>query len=427
MARAGRDAGERCRSRIVEGMGSLETRAGAMPVVDLHPPEALAEGVEVTFLMPCLNEAGTIERCVQAAAECIRENRLNAEILVADNGSTDGSQDLARRAGARVVQVAEKGYGNALRGGIDAARGRYVIMGDSDLSYDFGEGMKFVERLREGHDLVMGTRFGPGSVEPGAMPFLHRWLGNPMISLAGRALFGSPFRDFYCGLRGFSKDAYRRLDLRTTGMEFAIEMVAKASLRGMRLAQVPITLHKDGRGRAPHLRTWRDGWRTLRFMLCISPRWALLIPGLILMALGLVSGTAIYFGTVRIGGVGFDVNTLIASSLAVLVGYMWVTCAVGMRVFALSEDLGPPSPGLNRLLAVFTLERGLIAGALLILAGLAFIGALLRRWSAVDFGNLDLSTATRTMTVGATLVAMGFQTVLMSFMYSMLNIPRRGK
>lgn len=375
--------------------------------------------------MPCLNEALTIARCVRAARECLERHGIAGEIVVADNGSTDGSQDLARAEGARVVDIRDKGYGHALMGGIRAARGRFIIMGDSDLSYDFGEGHKFVERLRAGDELVMGTRFGAGRIMPGAMPLKHRYLGNPVLSFIGRLLFRCPVRDFHCGLRAFTKDAYERLDVRTTGMEFASELVIKATLRGVRISEVPITLHPDGRDRPPHLRSWRDGWRHLRFMLCLSPRWTLFLPGLALLALGLPLAALTAPGPVRLLGVTLDVNTLLAACLFVLVGYLWVTTAVAMRIFGLVGEIGPPSERLQRLFRVFTLERGLFAGAAAALAGTALIAWMALEWALGGFGDTDLARTLRPMIVGSTLVALGVQTVLMSFVYSMLGIRVR--
>lgn len=383
----------------------------------------LEPSVEVSFVMPCLNEAETLAGCIKACQACIDAHHLSAEIVIGDNGSTDGSQDIARALGARVVHAPAKGYGNALMAGFNAARGRFLIMGDSDLSYDFGEGMKFVEKLRQGYDLVMGTRFGQGSIDPGAMPWKHRWIGNPILSWVGRVLFRCPVRDFHCGLRAFSKKAYESWDLRTTGMEFASELAIKATLKGARITEVPITLHKDGRSRPPHLRSWRDGWRHLRFMLCLSPRFTLLIPGIALIALGLILGSLTLFGPlVLANGKGLDVHTLFLASLAVLVGYMWVTTAVAMRIFALTSEIGPPNESFSRLFTFFTLERGLIAGALATLAGLASIGWIVLQWIRADFGHLELSQTLRPMIVGATLVALGVQTILASFIYSMLGI-----
>jgi glycosyltransferase involved in cell wall biosynthesis len=405
-----------------------ETAAGIgrLPIVDVHPPASEPGGeVEVTFVMPCLNEAETLAGCVKAARRCIEENRLSAEIIVADNGSTDGSQALARAEGARVVDVSLKGYGNALQGGFAAARGRYLIMGDSDMSYDFGDAMKFVAKLREGYEMVMGSRF-KGRIMPGAMPPAHQYFGNPGLSWLGRTLFQSRFSDFYCGLRGFSKEAYRRMNAKSPGMEFALELVVKSQVLGMRSTEVPITLHPDGRSRPPHLRTFRDGWRSLRFMLGMSPRWTLFMPGLVLVALGLIVGGLVAYGPVFIGGVGFDVHTLVAASLAVILGWMWITTAVAMRFYALKDEIGEPAGLTKAMFGWFNLERGLIVGGVTLLSGLAVILWLLYGWAKVDFGTLDVSRTLRPMIVGATLVAVGFQTVMASVMCSMLTIARGG-
>jgi glycosyltransferase involved in cell wall biosynthesis len=394
------------------------------PIIDLHPAGAQ---VEVSFVMPCLNESRTLEGCIRAAQRCIDDNHLAGEVIVADNGSTDGSQDLARRCGARVADVASKGYGHALMGGIAAARGRYIVMGDSDGSYDFAQAMPMIARLREGCDLVMGNRFprAGGRIMPGAMPFKHRYLGNPVLSRLGQIVFGVPVSDFHCGLRAFSKAAYERMDVRTTGMEFASELVIKAHTRGMRLAEVPITLHKDGRDRPPHLRSWRDGWRHLRFMLCLSPRWTLFIPGAVLAFIGAVLGAMVAIGPVHLGRVQLDLHTLVAAALMLVVGYQAMVAGAAMRIFALNEEIGPPSPFLERAFKVFTLERGVVAGGLACITGLAFIAIPVWAWVRSDLGNLDAQRTLRPMIVGSTLLALGVETVLMSFVLSMLGMERR--
>lgn len=381
-----------------------------------------SRAIEVSFVMPCLNEARTVGACIAAARQCIAANELSAEIIVGDNGSTDGSQEIVAAAGARVVHAAQKGYGSALRAGFGAAQGTFIVMADADESYDFGEAMPLIQRLREGHDLVMGTRFGEGRIEPGAMPLKHKYLGNPVLSWLGRVLFHVPIRDFHCGLRAFRKQAFIKWDLKTTGMEFASEMVIKAVLNGARITQVPITLHKDGRDRPPHLRSWRDGWRHLRFMLSLSPRWTLFIPGLLLLGLGLVLTVGLAFGPVAIGRVTFDVHTMVAGAMLAIVGYQCITVAAAMRIFTLIEQLGPPSPSVERMFNVFNLERGVVFGVLLSLVGIAFIGAMFWRWAALDFGALNVETTLRPVILGGLLVALGMQTILMSFVYSMMGI-----
>ena len=305
--------------------------------------------MELTVVMPCLNEAETVATCVRKAVRFIDEHGIDGEVVVADNGSTDGSQQLATEAGARVVPITEKGYGNALMGGIIAARGEYVIMGDSDDSYDFTNLMPFIEKLRGGADLVMGNRF-QGGIEPGAMPPLHRYLGNPVLSFVGRLFFQSKIGDFHCGLRGFRRDSALKLNLQATGMEFASELVVKATLWKLNITEVPTTLAKDGRNRPPHLRSWRDGWRHLRFLLLFSPRWLFFIPGLVLLLLGLIIGVATATGPVTIGGVTFDVDTLVAAGAMVIIGFQAVLFWLFTQVYAGSEGFLPEEPGMQKLL-----------------------------------------------------------------------------
>ena len=378
----------------------------------------------MSFILPCLDEAATVERCIRAAQRCIEQHGLTAEVIVADNGSRDGSPAIAERAGARVVAVRDRGYGNALLGGFEAARGRLLIMGDADESYDFAEAMPMIEALRAGADLVMGSRF-KGRIEPGAMPFLHRWLGNPVLSLIGRRLFHAPVSDFHCGMRGLSREAFRKLGLRTGGMEIATEMVVKAATRKLRIVEVPITLHRDGRGRPPHLRTWRDGWRHLRFMVVLSPRFVLLLPGLMVMGVGTAALAALAGGVREWLGVSFGVHTMVVASLLVIVGYQAVTTAIAARIFAVSEEIGPPAPWMQRAFDVFTLERGLLAGALLALLGLGGIALAAWRWAQTGFAPLDPVLTLRPVILGATVAAVGVQTLLMSIVYSMLGILRR--
>ena len=387
--------------------------------------ETPGSGFEVSFVMPCLDESETLEGCIEAAKRCISEHGLRAEIIVADNGSTDGSQEIAVRCGARVVPVAERGYGAALMGGFEAARGRYLVMGDADLSYDFGEAFRMIERLRAGADLVMGSRF-LGRIEKGAMPWSHRWIGNPTLSLMGRVLFRSKISDFHCGLRALTKECYERLGLRTTGMEFASELVVKATASRLRIEEVPITLRPDGRSRPPHLRTWRDGWRHLRFMMTLSPRFTLFFPGLLLMITGGTLLARLHLGPLKVGAATLDIHSMQIASLFVIVGYQFATTAVAARIYAVAEEIGPPAPWSQRAFEIFTLERGLTAGLLVLLFGLAFIGSAVWSWRQAGFGPLVPSVTMRPVLVGATFVALGMQTVLMSFLYSMLGIRRRG-
>jgi glycosyltransferase involved in cell wall biosynthesis len=383
--------------------------------------------VEVSLVIPCLNEADTIAVCLKKAQLAFREHDIRGEIIVADNGSTDGSQAIAARVGARVVHVEAKGYGHALMGGIAAARGKFVIMGDADDSYDFLEIPAFLEKLREGFELVQGCRLpaGGGTVEPGAMPFLHRWWGNPMFSIMTRWMFQSPIHDVYCGMRGFTKQLYDRLDQRCTGMEFATEMIIKASLFNADIAEVPITLHPDGRkSHAPHLKTFRDGWRTLRFFLMYSPRWLFLIPGLLLVLFGLLGyGLAMPGFTVR--GMTFDAHTLLFASLAIVCGYQAILFAIFTKTFTISEGLMPEDPRLAQFFKLVNLERGLVMAAAALLIGVALLLAAVNRWRLADFGPLDYAQTMRLVVPGVTLTALGFQTILSSFFVSILGMRRR--
>jgi glycosyltransferase involved in cell wall biosynthesis len=383
--------------------------------------------MEVTILMPCLNEAETLADCIAAAQRGLSNAGVEGEILIADNGSTDGSQDIARKLGARVVDVPEKGYGNALRTGMEAAHGRFLIMGDSDRSYDFAEIKPFVEKLRAGADLVMGCRMpaGGGKIIPGAMPWKHRWIGNPALTFIGRLLFRCPAHDFHCGLRALTKEAFNKMDLRTTGMEFASEMVIKASLRGLRIEEVPITLHKDGRSRPPHLRSWRDGWRHLRFMLLFSPRWLLLYPGLVMLVIGAGFFARLMLGPITLQGVNFDLNTLEMASLLVQFGYQMVLLAGFVRIFAYTRGFLPPNHILSRAFSFFTLEKGLIAGLAILLVGFGLISLTLLDWATAGFGNLDPLANTRPVIAGRTLVSLGLQTLIFSLVFSYLGIDEK--
>jgi glycosyltransferase involved in cell wall biosynthesis len=383
--------------------------------------------VELSVVMPCLNEADTIATCVEKAQRTIAKHGIVAEVVIADNGSVDGSQALAEALGARVVPVASKGYGNALMGGIAAARGKFVLMGDADDSYDFCELNKFVEKLREGYDLVQGCRLpkGGGSVMPGAMPMSHRWLGNPIFSALARSWFGAPISDVYCGMRAFTKRHYESLNQRCTGMEFATEMIIKSSLYRARIAEVPITLHPDGRkAHPPHLRTVRDGWRTLRFFLMYSPRWLFLIPGGVLFALGLL-GYALAMPAVVYRGITFDAHTLLFASVAILCGYQSVLFAIFTKTFAEREGLTPEDPLLARFFRYDTLETGLVAAVLALLAGGGLLLGALLKWEATGFGALDYPRTMRWVIPGSTLTALGFQTLLSSFFVSILGMGRK--
>ena len=382
------------------------------------------DSLELSVVMPCLNEAETLEVCIAKARRALSELNIAGEIIVADNGSTDGSQAMAERMGARVVNVEAKGYGSALMGGITAASGKFIIMGDADDSYDFGELGPFVEKMRAGYDLVMGNRF-KGGIEPGAMPALHRYLGNPVLTAVGRLFFHSPAGDFHCGLRGFRKASVMKMDLRTTGMEFASEMVVKATLGKMRIAEVPTTLRPDGRSRAPHLRRWRDGWRHLRFLLLYSPRWLFLYPGLLLMLGGLVAGSWLLSGPIFIGRIGFDVQTLLYAAVAVVIGFQAMVFALFTKVFAISEGLLPEDPRLNRLFRIISLERGIAVGVLLVLAGLGGSIYAVTFWDERSFGPLDPSKTLRIIIPSITALIVGCQIILSSFFLSVLVLRRR--
>jgi len=389
------------------------------------PEPSPSDSIEVSVVIPCLNESETLAVCIRKALGCLSENGISGEVIVADNGSTDGSQAIAEAEGARVVPVEAKGYGNALMGGIEAARGRYVIMGDADDSYDFSALGPFIEKLRKGNDLVMGNRFR-GGIAPGAMPALHRYLGNPVLSGLGRLFFRCPVGDFHCGLRGFSRKAFGRMKLQTTGMEFASEIVVKATLLGLRIAEVPTTLSPDGRSRPPHLRSWRDGWRHLRFMLLFSPGWLFLYPGLLLMIVGLGVGGWLLPEARQLGGATLDVNTLAYSALAVLLGFQSVLFAVFTRTFVSTQGLGPESRTLNKLYRYVTLETGLIVGGVLIVLGFTGSVAATFGWSEVDFGELNPSEVLRQVIPSVLAIALGFQIVLASFFLSVLGLKRRG-
>jgi len=400
----------------------LRSETESQPVViPLHEPKP----VELSVVMPCLNEAETLEACIAKAQRALREAGISGEVIVADNGSTDGSVEIAERLGARVVRVRAKGYGSALMGGIAAASGRFILMGDADDSYDFGHLPRFVEKLRGGAELVMGNRFR-GGIQPKAMPPLHRYFGNPMLTQLGRLFFRSRVvGDFYCGLRAFRKDAYEKMGLRTTGMEFATEMVVKATLLDLRIAEVPTTLSPDGRSRPPHLRTWRDGWRTLRFFLLYSPRWLFLYPGLAFMLIGLALGVWLLPGSRTIGHATLDVHTILYAAAFVLLGFQAIAFAVFTKLFAISEGLLPPDRTLDKLFRYITLETGLLAGAALIALGLGGSIYAVGFWEAKHFGTLDYPSTMRMVIPAVLSLVLGVQTVFASFFLSVLGLRRR--
>jgi glycosyltransferase involved in cell wall biosynthesis len=381
----------------------------------------MSAGIELSILMPCLNEAETVARCIAKARNFLTRHGVIGEVLIADNGSTDGSQAIARALGARVIDIEQRGYGSALLGGIQAARGTYVIMGDSDDSYDFSALEPFLKKLREGYALVMGNRFA-GGIAPGAMPALHRYLGNPVLSAIGRIFFGSPCKDFHCGLRGFRRDAILALDLQAPGMEFASEMVVKATIHRLALTEVPTTLSPDGRSRPPHLRSWRDGWRHLRFLLLFSPRWLFFYPGCVLFVLGLMLMADLLPQARHIGSITFDIHTLFYSSLAVVVGFQWMLFWLFARIYGAREGFVPADPWLRSIVGIFTLEAGLICAAALLLSGLGLGIYALSYWNAESFGALSASQAMRLVIPSGTLILSGFQTASSAFFISMLEI-----
>ncbi|MGA3011809.1 MAG: glycosyltransferase family 2 protein [Terracidiphilus sp.] len=379
--------------------------------------------VELSIVMPCLNEAETLATCIQKAQNYLDRSGVSGEIVIGDNGSTDGSQQIATSLGARVISVPGRGYGAALYGAITAAQGRYCIMGDSDDSYNFEELDAFVDKLRQGYDLVMGNRF-QGGIQPGAMPWKNRYIGNPILSTIGKILFRAEVGDFHCGLRGFSKSAFQQMDLRTTGMEFASEMVIKAKLMGMKMTEVPTTLSPDGRTRPPHLLPYRDGWRHLRFMLLHSPRWLFLYPGSLLILVGLAGCAWLLPGPRVVYGIEFDVHTLLYAFVSVVLGFQFVSFAVFTKVFAISEGLLPEDPRLNRVFRYFTLEVGLAAGALLVALGVGGSIFAVSGWAKQSFGALDAGHMLRIVMPSVFSLTLGVQIVCESFFQSILGLRR---
>ncbi len=399
---------------------------GAMLNEDNEPTltDPALTSVELTVVMPCLNEAETLATCIDKAHAALRANSIAGEVVIADNGSTDGSQQIARDHGARLIPVPIRGYGAALNAGILAARGKYILMGDADDSYEFNHVPRFLEQLRNGADLVMGNRFR-GGIGPKAMPPLHKYLGNPVLSFLGRALFNVPIGDFHCGMRAFSKDAYERLALRTTGMEFASEMVVKSALLGQKIVEVPTTLQKDGRSRPPHLKTWRDGWRHLRFLLIYSPRWLFLIPGLVLMFVGLGLTAWLLPAERPFGHVNLGVDTLAYAAAAVLLGFQLVFFAIAAKVFAITEGLLPEDQSFDRWFQYITLETGLIAGVLMVLAGIGIAISSVVSWSHTGYGPLPPVRMMRHTLPAMLCLMLGTETCFASFFLSLLTLKRR--
>lgn len=379
--------------------------------------------MQLSVIIPCLNEVETIGAVVKAARAALEKECLTGEVIVADNGSSDGSQDAARLLGARVVDIPLKGYGAALNGGITAALSSCVIFADADCSYDFGQLGKFWAQLQAGSEFVVGTRFprAGGIIDPGAMPWLHRWVGTPALSLISRVLFGSPLSDINCGMRAMTRAAYDKINLRTTGMEFASEMIIKASLFNLCISEVPIHFHKDARSRPPHLRTFRDGWRHLRFMLICSPRWLFVYPGLLLFALGLVGGLAMWRGPVHIGHVGFDTNTLLVCSMMLLLGHQLVSLGAVAKLYAVQIGMHPQTRGAKMLRAAFQLESWAGVGLLLALTGVGLLAFGILVWNQVGFGQLSYPNSLRIVIPAVTLIMLGMQIVFTSFLIGMVS------
>jgi len=381
---------------------------------------------ELSVVMPCLNEAETLEICIKKAQGFFEKHQIDGEVVIADNGSTDGSQAIAERLNARVVPVAEKGYGNALKGGIKAAKGKYIIMGDADDSYDFSKLELFVEKLREGYDLVMGNRF-KGGVKKGAMPFLHKYLGNPVLSFIGRLFFNIKIGDFHCGLRGFSKEAFYKMNVNTTGMEFASEMIVKSKLNGLTIAEVPTILHPDGRSRPPHLNTWRDGWRHLRFLLLYSPRWLFLYPAFLLIIVGTILSTLLIVEPINFNGIIFDVHTLLYTASAVIIGVQFLMFYGLTKIFAVENGLLPRSDRYTKLFKFFTLEKGLIVGFLTFFLGIYLSISGFLDWKATSFSDLKPAETLRVIVPAVFTIMLGLQIILFSFFFSILGLKQNIK
>lgn len=380
--------------------------------------------IDLSIVMPCLNEAETLASCIAKAQAGLSAANILGEIVVADNGSTDGSMEIARNAGVRVIQVSSKGYGSALRAGIESARGKWILIGDADDSYDFSDVGGFVEQLRAGNDFVMGCRLpaGGGTIIPGAMPWKNRWIGNPALSAMGRIFFRTGIHDFHCGMRALSKEAFTKMELRTSGMEFATEMVMKATLHKLRVSETPITLHRDGRSRPPHLKPWRDGWRHLRFMLIYSPRWLFLVPGLLLTIGGFSVESALFFSPIKLGGVVLDAGSMAVASMFFIVGTQLIAFGLFAKVFGVAEGLLPENPAFSKLFTLFSLEKGLLAGATVLLAGLGLLGWAIWNWRRFEFGEIPFSENLRHVIPATTFVITGLQMIFSSFFLSVLGL-----
>lgn len=392
------------------------------PVTVTTPPEEIPQ-VELSIVMPCLNEAETLGTCVRKALAALQRSGIAGEVIIADNGSTDGSQEIATSLGARVVPVEQKGYGSALQGGINAARGRYIVMGDSDDSHDYGDVPRFVEKLNQGYDMVVGNRF-MGSIEPGAMSPLHRYLGTPVLTGVGKLFYKSPIGDFNCGLRGFTRDAWERLNLRSPGMEFASEMIVRAALIGLKVGEIPTSMAKDGRSREPHLRTWRDGWRHLRLLLLYSPRWVFLYPGIALLLLGSIGMLCLLPGPRTLGHHRFDLDGLLYAFVAILVGYQVLFFGAFSKILGITQGLLPQNKALDKALRFLNLESGLIIGIVATFSALVYLSIPISR-ILVPSAPVDPARMVRTLTPGLLMLTLGVQTIFSSFLLSMLGLVKR--
>lgn len=398
-----------------------EARSAAASPVDAM--SSLKDVLELTILMPCLNEEETIGTCIRKSAAFLQRTGISGEILIADNGSTDESCRIAESLGARVVCVQQKGYGAALIGGIDVARGRFTIIGDADDSYDFSSLDDFVARLRGGADLVMGNRFS--NIQPGAMPALHRYVGNPVLSFLGRLFFRVQVKDFHCGLRGFDTSKIRMLQLQTTGMEFASEMVVRAALAGLCIAEVPTSLHRAGRSRPSHLRTWRDGWRHLKFLLMCSPRWLYLVPGATLLAVGGLLAFALLLGPITFANIVLDLNTLLVACGLAIAGVQLLTFGVLSRCYAVRAGFLPSSARAERIFRWASTDRVLQVAGVTFAFGLAAFGYAVWSWARLDFGDLFDPLIPRILMLGLTAMVIGIQTGFAAFLFGIFDIGHR--
>lgn len=382
--------------------------------------------IEVSIVMPCLQEEETLEGCIREALFALETNGVAGEVVVADNGSTDGSTEIAEKAGARLIHVAQRGYGNALRAGIQAARGKYILMGDADGSYDFRELPRFLKLLRQGKDLVMGCRFPRcgGRIEAGAMPWKHRWIGNPILSRLGKLFFSSSVDDFHCGLRAFRREAILALSLKTSGMEFASEMVVKATLCDLKIAQVPVTLRPDGRSRSPHLRSWRDGWRHLRFMLLYSPKWLFILPGLVLTIIGASGFGLLLSKPLKVAAVTFDLNSLFVCSVCMLTGFQVLAFGLFIKAYAVNIGLLPGKAYWQRITSGYAVEWGIVVGVILMITGLAYLIHAVLYWKATGFGPLNYQTSLRMVILAATLIGLGIQAFVYGFALNILGLAK---